>query len=140
MRLIRALNVHDLEEWRRATEAVGILLPNAPFPTDVIYEHMHWYWAPILGDEVEFTPELAAEMVRRNTMTSGIGGQINKHCNVPEGMVFLTRINFGLAGLLAGLRAKGPWRDIVREYIDDAPPCTELGRLSAATTREGKPV
>ena len=27
------------------------------------------------------------------------------------------------------------WRGIVREYIDGAPPCTELGRLSAATTR-----
>jgi hypothetical protein len=50
-------------------------------------------------------------------------------------MVFLTRINFGLAGLFATLRAHGPWRGIVREYIDDTPPCTELGRLSAATSR-----
>jgi len=59
---------------------------------------------------------------------------------VPEGMVFLTRINFGLAGLFASLRARGPWRAIVREYVDDAPPSTELGRLSAATTRSGKPI
>jgi len=140
MRLIRALNDQDLEAWRAATEAIGILLPNAPFPTAQVYEHMHWYWAPILADEVEFTPELAAEMVRRNTMTSGLGGQINKHCNVPEGMVFLTRINFGLAGLLAGLRAKGPWRAIVKEYVDGDAPCTELGRLSAATTASGQPV
>ena len=55
--------------------------------------------------------------------------------DVPEGTVFLTRINFGLGGLLANLGARGPWRGIIREYIDDAPPCTELGRLSAATTR-----
>lgn len=140
MRLIRALNAGDREEWRRATEAVGILLPNAPFSTDEVYEHMHWYWAPILAEEVEFTPELAAEMVRRNTMTAGLGGQINRWCNVPEGMVFLTRINFGLAGLFAGLRAKGPWRAIVKEYVDGEPPSTELGRLSAATTRVGEPV
>lgn len=136
-RLIRALNVGDREEWRRATEAVGILLPGAPFSTDEVYEHMHWYWAPILGEEVEFTPELAAEMVRRNTMTNGLGGQINRHCNVPPGMVFLTRINFGLAGLFAGLRAKGPWRAIVKEYVDGDAPCTELGRLSAASTKRG---
>jgi hypothetical protein len=55
-------------------------------------------------------------------------------------MVFLTRINFGLAGLFAGLRADGPWRAIVKEYVDGDPPCTELGRLSAATTRTGLPV
>jgi predicted unusual protein kinase regulating ubiquinone biosynthesis (AarF/ABC1/UbiB family) len=139
-RLIRALDRGDREAWRAATEEVGILLPNAPFTTDELYEHMHWYWAPILEDEVEYTPELAAEMVRRNTMTTGLGGQINRYCNVPEGMVFLTRINFGLAGLFASLRARGPWRAIVREYVDDAPRSTELGRLSAATTRSGKPI
>lgn len=139
-RVIRALNAGDNDAWRTATEALGILRPGAPFETDVVYDHMHWYWAPILGEEVEFTPELAAEMVRRNTQTTGIGGQINKWCNVPEGMVFLTRINFGLAGLFAGLRAKGPWRDIVREYVEDIPPTTELGRLSAATTRIGEPI
>ncbi|MBK7723833.1 MAG: AarF/ABC1/UbiB kinase family protein [Dehalococcoidia bacterium] len=139
-RLIRALNAGDRAEWRAATEAVGILLPGAPFTTDEVYDHMHWYWAPILDDEVEFTPELAAEMVRRNTMTTGIGGQVNRHCNVPAGMVFLTRINFGLAGLLAGLRAKGPWRAIVKEYVEGAAPSTELGRHSAASTRFGSPI
>lgn len=140
MRLIRALNVGDIEEWRIATEAIGILLPNAPFTTEELYEHMHWYWAPILGDRVRFTRELATEMVRRNTVTTGLGGQINRHCNVPAGMVFLTRINFGLAGLLASLEAEGPWKAIVQEYVDGDPPCTELGELSAATTRIGSPV
>ena len=140
MRLIRALNAGDIEGWRSATEAIGILLPNAPFTTEQLYEHMHWYWAPILGERVRFTRELATEMVRRNTMTTGIGGQINRHCNVPGGMVFLTRINFGLAGLLASLEAEGPWKAIVKEYVDGDPPCTDLGRKSAETTRTGLPV
>jgi len=133
-RIIRALLAGDHGEWREALVAAGILLPDAPFSTDELYEHMHWYWAPILEHEITFTPELAAEMVRRNTQTTGEGGRINQYCNVPEGMVFLTRINFGLAGLLASLRAYGPWQDIVREYIDDAPPSTELGVLSRATS------
>lgn len=140
MRLIRALNAGDLEGWRAATEAIGILLPNAPFTTEQLYEHMHWYWAPILEERVRFTRDLATEMVRRNTMTTGLGGQINRHCNVPGGMVFLTRINFGLAGLLAALNADGPWRAIVKEYVDGDPPCTDLGRLSQATTRNGSPI
>jgi hypothetical protein len=133
-RIIRALLAGDHEAWRTATEDIGILLPNAPFSTEDLYDHMHWYWAPILAGQVEFTPELAGEMVRRNTQTTGPGGQINRHCNVPDGMVFLTRINFGLAGLFAGLRARGPWRGIVEEYVEDAPPCTSLGALSASAS------
>jgi len=134
-RIIRALMAHDLDAWRLAVEDIGILRREAPFSTDELYEHMHWYWAPILEDNFTFTPELAGEMVRRNTQTAGAGGKINKWCNVPPGMVFLTRINFGLAGVLASLRAQGPWREIVREYTDNAAPATELGRLSAVTSR-----
>ncbi len=138
--IIRALLHEDRDAWRAGVEDIGILRPNAPFTTDELYDHMHWYWAPILQDEVTFTPELASEMVRRNTQTTGQGGRINQQCNVPPGMVFLTRINFGLSGLLASLRARGPWRAIVREYVEDAPPATDLGRLSAATTSHGAPV
>ena len=134
-RILRAIMSRDIEEWRAAVEAAGILRPNAPFTTEELWDHMHWYWAPILEDDVTFTPELAAEMVRRNTQTTGIGGRINQHCNVPEGMIFLTRINFGLSGLLANIRAQGPWRAIVREYVEGAPPATELGRRSASTSR-----
>jgi len=134
-RIIRALFAGDREEWREALIAAGILVVDAPFTTDELYEHMHWYWEPVLHDEMAFTPELAAEMVRRNTQTTGEGGRINRYCNVPAGMVFLTRITFGLTGLLATLDARRPWRAIVAEYIDDAPPATELGRLSATTSK-----
>jgi predicted unusual protein kinase regulating ubiquinone biosynthesis (AarF/ABC1/UbiB family) len=132
--VITALLADDREAWRAAIEDVGILKRGAPFTTAQLYEHMHWYWKPILEDEMTFTPELAGEMVRHNTQTFGEGGRINQWCNVPEGMVFLTRINFGLAGLLAGLLARGPWRAIVREYIEGAPPATELGTQSARTS------
>ena len=138
-RIIRALMDDDREAWRTGVEAMGILKPGAPFTAEELYAHMHWYWAPILAGKVTFTPELAAEMVRRNTQTTGSGGAINRWCNVPEGMVFLTRINFGLAGLFAGLRARGAWRAIVAEYVDDTPPATELGRISERTSR-GLPV
>ena len=130
----------DREVWRAACEDIGILRRKAPWTTDDLYEHMHWFWAPILEPEITFTRDLAAEMVRRNMMTTGEGGRINRWLNIPEGMVFLTRINFGLAGLLASIQARGPWQGIIREYVYDEPPCTELGRLSAATTRTGDPV
>ncbi len=135
IRILRAVIAHELDEWRTAVEDAGILQPDAPFSTEELWDHMRWYWAPILEPEATFTPELAAEMVGHNTQTTGIGGRINQHCNVPAGMVFLTRINFGLAGLLGSLHARGPWQAIVREYIDGAPPATELGRQSARSSR-----
>ena len=134
VRILRAVMRHDLEEWRSAVEDAGILRPDAPFTTENLWDHMRWYWAPIVEEEVTFTPEMAAEMIGHNTQTTGLGGRINQHCNVPEGMVFLTRINFGLAGLLGSLHARGPWQAIVREYIDGAPPATDLGRESARTS------
>jgi predicted unusual protein kinase regulating ubiquinone biosynthesis (AarF/ABC1/UbiB family) len=138
--ILDALIRQDLEAWRRGCEAVGILRQEAPWSTADLYEHMHWFWAPVLAPEVEFTPELAAEMVRRNTMTTGDGGRINRWLNIPEGMIFLTRINFGLAGLLASIGATGPWQGIIREYVYDEAPCTELGRRSAETSIPGRAI
>jgi predicted unusual protein kinase regulating ubiquinone biosynthesis (AarF/ABC1/UbiB family) len=133
--LIRALFDGDHERWRAATETVGILRPNAPFTTDELYEHMHWFWKPIIEHDVTFTRELAAEMVRRNAQTTGPGGAINRTLNIPRGMVFLTRINFGLSGLFTALEARADWRSIVAEYVCGDAPSTELGRQSAATSR-----
>lgn len=135
--IIRALLNDDRPAWRTAVEAIGILKPGAPFALADLYDHMHWYWAPLLAERVRFTPELAGEMIRRNTQTTGLGGQINRWCNIPEGMVFLTRINFGLAGVFAGLDAEGPWRGIVEEYVNGAPPATELGWLSRDASPDG---
>ena len=133
-RLLGALYAGDLPGWRSAVERVGILREGAPYSTEQLYEHMKWFWAPVLEERVTFTKELAAEMVRRNTQATGEGGMINRWLNIPAGMVFLSRINFGLAGLLAGLEAEGPWRGIIAEYVFGSPPCTELGRLSAETS------
>ena len=132
--VLDALIRDDREAWRVATQGIGILREGTPFTTAELYDHMHWFWAPVLGETVTFTPALATEMVRRNTMTTGEGGRINRWLNVPQGMVFLTRINFGLAGLLGSLQATGPWQGIIREYVYGEAPCTDLGRLSAATS------
>ena len=135
--IIRAIYENRLEDWRAACEAVGILHAGAPFTTETLFDHMRWFWAPVLDEEVQFTRELAAEMVRRNSQTTGLGGEINKHCNIPPGLVFLTRINFGLAGLLSLLNATGPWRGIIGEYVYGSEPVTALGRASREASRDG---
>jgi predicted unusual protein kinase regulating ubiquinone biosynthesis (AarF/ABC1/UbiB family) len=137
--VLAALYEGDLDRWRAATEAVGILRPGAPFSTGELYEHMHWFWKPVLAEEVTFTPELAAEMVRRNSQTTGQGGAINRWLNIPAGMVFLTRINFGLAGMFGRLEAHGSWRSIIGEYVYGWEPQTALGRESLVASK-GAPV
>jgi len=135
--ILDALFSRDLERWRTAVTDIGILKAGALFTTGELYEHMRWFWAPVLEPEVTFTPDLAAEMVRRNAQTSGAGGEINRHCDIPPGMVFLTRINFGLSGLLGALGARGPWRGIIQEYTHDHAPCTPLGERAAAVCGDG---
>ncbi len=132
--LIDTLLRGDLEAWRAATEEVGILNRGAPFTTQQLYDHMHWFWKPILSERITFTRELAAEMVRRNATATGDGGAINRWLDIPEGMVFLTRINFGLSGLLAALDAEGAWQGIIREYVYGDSPSTPLGLASAASS------
>ncbi len=134
--LLRALYEGDHQGWRRAAEELGLLRRGVPFTTEELYDHMRWFWAPVLADEVTFTRELAAEMVRRNVQTTGEGGRINRlSLNIPEGMAFLTRINFGLAGLFASVEARGPWRAICGEYVYGWAPATELGKRSRAAAR-----
>lgn len=134
--VIRAIYAGDDEAWRAATERVGILRPGAPFPTDDLWEHMKWFWAPVLEEEITFTRELASEMVRHNSQTTGYGGEINRHLNIPHGMVFLSRINFGLAGVLGALAIRGPWRSIIGEYVFGWAPRTSLGEADAAFRAE----
>jgi hypothetical protein len=60
---------------------------------------------------------------------------LSRHTSGGGGMfVFIQRINFGLYGLFARLRATGNWRRVADEVwpMVAAPPSTELGRQEAA--------
>jgi predicted unusual protein kinase regulating ubiquinone biosynthesis (AarF/ABC1/UbiB family) len=130
--LITGVLTDDLERWRRGLEQVGYVPHGADLTTDELWEQMRIYYSFILEDGVTFTPELASAMVRQNLALTGETGRINRQLNIPQGVVFTQRITFGFAGLMATIRATGPWRSITEEYVLDKPPSTELGRLSAA--------
>ncbi len=75
-------------------------------------------------------------MARQNLALTGEAGRINRQLNIPEGVVFIQRITFGFTGLMASIRATGPWRSITQEYVAGLEPCTPLGRRSAAHSPE----
>lgn len=128
---LRGVLTGDLERWRRAMEAIGYVPSGAQLTTEELWEQMRIYYSFILEDGVAFTPELAAAMVRQNLQLTGEVGRINRQMNIPAGMVFTQRITFGFAGLMASIRARGPWRSITEEYVFGRPPSTPLGIESA---------
>ncbi len=127
----------DIERWRQGMDRVGYIPAGANITTDELWQQMRIYYTFILNDGVTFTPELAGAMVKQNLAMTGDAGRINRKLTIPQGVVFIQRITFGFTGLLAGLRATGPWRSITEEYVLRTPPSTELGHLSAAFSPEG---
>jgi len=130
-RMIAGVVTGDIETWRRGMVEVGYVPSDLAVSDDDLWEHMRLYYEFILEDGVAFTPEMAAAMVRQNVQLTGDAGKLNRRLNIPEGVVFTQRINFGFAGLMASIHARGPWHSIIREYVLDAPPCSALGRSSA---------
>jgi hypothetical protein len=112
-------------------EAVGYLPEGATLTTEEMWEQMQVYYTFILEDGVTFTPEMSAAMIRQNLNLTGEAGRVNRQMNIPQGVVFTQRITFGFTGLMASIRATGPWKSITEEYVLGGQPCTELGRLSA---------
>lgn len=124
----------DIEQWRAGMVDVGYVPRDLDLETEELWEHMRLYYSFILHDGVRFTPQLASSMVRQNLQLSGDTGRVNRKLNIPKGVIFTQRINFGFAGLMASLEATGPWHSIIREYTLGEPPATELGRESAEHT------
>ncbi len=130
--MIAGVVTGDIELWRDRMEKTGYFPPDLDLPTGEIWQHMKPFYDFVLEDGVQFTPELASEMVRRNLQLTGEAGKINRQLNIPQELVFTQRINFGFVGLMATLRAQGPWHSISREYVLDETPTTPLGKASYA--------
>jgi predicted unusual protein kinase regulating ubiquinone biosynthesis (AarF/ABC1/UbiB family) len=135
--LIAGVVTGDIERWRRAMEAIGYIPNGVDLTTEELWQQLKVYYTFIMEDGVTFTPELAAALVRQNLQLTGEVGRINRQLNIPRGVVFTQRITFGFAGLMASIRATGPWRSITCEYVLHDPPSTPLGRQSAAHDPEG---
>jgi hypothetical protein len=54
--------------------------------------------------------------------------------NMPPSFVILDRVVWGVSAILGKLEAHAPWRHMLLEYIDNAPPATDLGAAEAAWT------
>lgn len=123
----------DLPAMRRAVEGLGFLSEDTQISTELYREYMGYFYRPFARDEeFEFTSEYTSRATA-HVMNMGDPrfGEVPKKSNMPRDLVFLNRLQWGLWPVLASLRARNQWHRIHGEYIRDASPSTELGRVFA---------
>jgi predicted unusual protein kinase regulating ubiquinone biosynthesis (AarF/ABC1/UbiB family) len=137
-RMITAMVLdHDIPEYRRTIEEIGMLQPGAPFTDAEVEDYFGHFYDFVMRDEVAtITSEYASETVRRFFDANGPYGPIMKSANVPPSFVIIQRINLGLYAIFGQLHATGNWRRISEELwpFVGGPPSTDLGRRAAAWT------
>jgi hypothetical protein len=124
--------------WDTFVEIGFLTASDAPTPTELL----EWYrdkLQPLVGEQpFTFTPAYAASVVQGIFARQGAAGSVNRRFELPREYVFLSRIDLGLTPLLAELEATGPWAAIRREWDENGPPATEIGKLDAEHwTRRG---
>jgi predicted unusual protein kinase regulating ubiquinone biosynthesis (AarF/ABC1/UbiB family) len=126
---------HDIDEYRRLIESIGMLAPGNDFTNEEIEDYFSHFYDFVQRDEVTtISSEYASETVRRFFDAGGPYGSIMKAANVPPTFVIIQRINLGLYAIFGQLHATANWRRISEEIwpFAEGPPSTELGRKHAA--------
>jgi predicted unusual protein kinase regulating ubiquinone biosynthesis (AarF/ABC1/UbiB family) len=120
----------DRDGFVQAMRGAGFVPPTATIDEDLVYEWFRLYTRPILAEPpFRFTPEFAAEVLRTITDPRSPYADVLRRLNLPPDYLLLNRIQWGLNSVLGRLDAANDWRGIRDEYVNDAEPATELGRL-----------
>ena len=131
--LIRAHVEGDRPRWRGLLVELGFIAPACSLDTDLLYDYSAYFYEPFHRDEsFTFTPEYNARSLKIIFAPEGRFAGLAKQLNMPRDFVFVNRIQWGLYSLLAQLQARANWYRIMREYLADEPPATELGVANAA--------
>jgi predicted unusual protein kinase regulating ubiquinone biosynthesis (AarF/ABC1/UbiB family) len=121
---------HDLAASLRDA---GFVLESARYSDEQLLEQFRdltWWYTT--DEEIELTPEIATQvMIDMSDPRSRHFAQM-RHESLPPDHLFGRRLEVLTLAVLGQLRAKGNWYRIAREWIYDAEPETELGRLEAA--------
>ena len=117
MTLIKAMVIdEDIDAYRAAAEAQGLLKPGAPMANDEVGEYFRHFYEFVLHDgDYTITSEYASATVRQIFAAGGENDAISKYTNVPPNYAITQRINLGLLAVFGELNATGNWRRIAEE-------------------------
>ena len=122
----------DPELLVRRMEHSGFLRAGHGLDSQLVYDYVSSPYTPYLSDEFTFTREWMRDTLATIFDVQGPHGPVIEQLNMPPSFVILDRVIWGVSAILGKLDAKGPWRGMLLEYIDDGEPATELGVAEAA--------
>ncbi|MGZ4699753.1 MAG: ABC1 kinase family protein [Ilumatobacteraceae bacterium] len=128
-----AIVVHrDPDELVTAMEKVGFLRAGHGLSPQHVYDYVSTPYTPYLTDTFTFTREFVRDAMATIVDIKGPHAEVIEKLNMPPSFVILDRVVWGISAILGRLEVTAPWRAMLLEYRDGAPPATPLGEAEHA--------
>jgi predicted unusual protein kinase regulating ubiquinone biosynthesis (AarF/ABC1/UbiB family) len=109
----------------------GFLPRDHGMPEDLIYEFCCQPYIPFQLERFTYTSKFVGQTLQRMLDLTGQYGDLIKSLNMPPSYVILDRVVWGFSALFGKMEVTASWGRLLSEYLSDAPPSTELGRIEA---------
>ena len=130
---LEAMVVHrDPERLVAAMEAVGFLRPGHGLAAEAVFGYVSAPYRPYQTDRFTFTRSFVKDSLATIIDVKGPHAAVIEQLNMPASFVILDRVVWGVNAILGKLEVEAPWRAMLLEYLDDAPPATPLGEAELA--------
>lgn len=126
----RATHANDADALLDVVAGLGALPPDARLAQPFLESYRAIFGWLLIDEPLTVDASLTADMMRRYTALRGADGF--ESLTLPAEHFVLMRAVMVLIGLLGQLQASGTWLDVVREWVFDEDPATDLGRQEAA--------
>ncbi len=109
----------------------GFLPADHGMSDDLIFEFCSQPYLPFQVERFTYTSKFVGETLQRMLDLTGQYGELIKSLNMPPSYVILDRVVWGFSALFGKMEVTANWGRLLAEYLGDAPPSTDLGRIEA---------
>jgi predicted unusual protein kinase regulating ubiquinone biosynthesis (AarF/ABC1/UbiB family) len=125
-----------LGTWRACVEA-GFWRSSDPVTPDEVFAFWHEDWAMLWAEQrFVVTPEYVAKRIERRLSPNGPSANAFRHVTASPDYTVMSRVEVGVASVIAQLRAGAYWGAISAEHLEGASPFTAMGRREHAFFQE----
>jgi predicted unusual protein kinase regulating ubiquinone biosynthesis (AarF/ABC1/UbiB family) len=132
-RVVDAVVRDSPEELREALHDLGFVRSPSKLDAERLMEHViavgGWY---LEDREVEISPQHVMKVIESTADPRSEYYDLIRRESLPAQELMGRRMETGVLAVLGQLRARRNWHRIMREWVYDCPPTTELGELEAS--------